>query len=147
MPSSLLCACAGWSWSNVSNVCLTRARQARVASPPGHVAFIHSTADDESLGAHLRQRADSSAATCPRTRPLNCPGARGDTHCMKPVLNDVHSQLNITTAARIERPENLAELQALVKHAASQGLKISVAGGRHAMGGQQFAEGSLHIDT
>jgi FAD/FMN-containing dehydrogenase len=66
---------------------------------------------------------------------------------MTSVLNDVHSQLNSIRVASIERPQTLAELQAAVRRASSQGLKISVAGGRHAMGGQQFAQGSLHIDT
>jgi FAD/FMN-containing dehydrogenase len=64
-----------------------------------------------------------------------------------PMLNDVHSQLNPTEAARIERPRHLAELQAVVAQARSSGQQISVAGGRHAMGGQQFASGALHIDT
>jgi FAD/FMN-containing dehydrogenase len=66
---------------------------------------------------------------------------------MPTVLNDVHSQLNATTVARIERPRNLAELQAVIARARTNGQQISVAGGRHAMGGQQFASGALHIDT
>ena len=61
--------------------------------------------------------------------------------------NDVHSQLNPTIVARIERPETLAELREAIATARARGLRISVAGGRHAMGGQQFAAGSLHIDT
>jgi FAD/FMN-containing dehydrogenase len=62
-------------------------------------------------------------------------------------LNDVHSRLNSTRVARIERPHRLADLQAAVQSASRQGLKISVAGGRHAMGGQQFAADAVHIDT
>jgi FAD/FMN-containing dehydrogenase len=62
-------------------------------------------------------------------------------------LNDVHSQLNATTVACVERPRTLDELRAAVAHARARRLPISIAGGRHAMGGQQFAEGSLHIDT
>jgi FAD/FMN-containing dehydrogenase len=65
---------------------------------------------------------------------------------MTHVLNDVHSQLNATAVAEIERPRSLAALQAVVRQAGSRNLKISVAGGCHAMGGQQFAAGSLHID-
>jgi len=61
-------------------------------------------------------------------------------------LNDVHSQLNRTTVARIERPQTLAELQAVISAARAQGLCVSIAGGRHAMGGQQFAAGSVHLD-
>ncbi len=66
---------------------------------------------------------------------------------MTSTLNDVHSQLNRTTVARIERPRTLAELQSAIAGARSLGMKISVAGGCHAMGGQQFAGGSVHIDT
>lgn len=66
---------------------------------------------------------------------------------MNLTLNDVHSRLNSTRLARIERPHSLADLQAAVQSASRQGLKISVAGGRHAMGGQQFAADAVHIDT
>lgn len=61
-------------------------------------------------------------------------------------LNDVHSQLNQTCVARIERPQSRAQLVAILGNARREKLKISIAGGRHAMGGQQFARGSTHID-
>jgi FAD/FMN-containing dehydrogenase len=62
------------------------------------------------------------------------------------VLNDVHSQLNPTRVARIERPQSRADLREVLSIARRDGLKLSVAGGRHAMGGQQFAADSLHLD-
>ncbi len=62
------------------------------------------------------------------------------------VLNDIHSKLNATRVAKIARPRSLAELQDAIGEAAREGLAVSVAGGRHSMGGQQFAEGALHID-
>ena len=62
-------------------------------------------------------------------------------------VNDVHSQLNRTQVDAIIRPERIEELQAAVVQARAQGQAISVAGGRHAMGGQQFAEGALLVDT
>ena len=65
---------------------------------------------------------------------------------MSTELNDVHSQLNATTVARIEHPQSLADIQAIVSRARAGGMHISVAGGRHAMGGQQFSPGSIHID-
>lgn len=65
---------------------------------------------------------------------------------MKHVLNDVHSQLNATEAAQIVSPQTLAELQTVIGKARQSGLRISVAGGRHAMGGQQFVTNGLHID-
>jgi FAD/FMN-containing dehydrogenase len=65
---------------------------------------------------------------------------------MKPILNDVHSQLNPTRVAAVERPESKQALQEFVWRARREGLKISVAGGCHAMGGQQFATDGVHID-
>ena len=61
-------------------------------------------------------------------------------------LNDVHSALNSTTVWRVEVPTTLAELCATVRQAEAANQKISVAGGKHAMGGQQFLSASLHID-
>ena len=66
---------------------------------------------------------------------------------MPHVLNDVHSQLNATSVAQCERPKNLTELREIVRRTRAQGRHISVAGGRHAMGGQQFSTDSVHIDT
>ena len=63
------------------------------------------------------------------------------------VVNDVHSQLNRTRVGAIVRPRSVEELQAAVAHARSQGIPVSVAGGRHAMGGQQFCEAGLLLDT
>lgn len=59
-------------------------------------------------------------------------------------LNDVHSRLNATRVARIERPRDADELVSLV---CSGSDPISIAGGRHAMGGQQFGTDTLHLDT
>jgi FAD/FMN-containing dehydrogenase len=64
-----------------------------------------------------------------------------------PLLNDVHSALNPTDVACIERPATVGELQELVRASARASRPLSCAGGRHAMGGQQFAHGELHIDT
>ena len=63
------------------------------------------------------------------------------------LLNDVHSQLNPTRVARVEQPTKLADLQAIVVSAREMQQHISSAGGRHAMGGQQFAADTVHIDT
>jgi FAD/FMN-containing dehydrogenase len=61
-------------------------------------------------------------------------------------VNDVHSRLNATRVAGIIAPRDLDELVAAVKDAAARRLPVAVAGGRHAMGGQQFCEGGLLID-
>ncbi len=65
---------------------------------------------------------------------------------MSILLNDVHSQLNPTSVADVIRPACLEELCGAVNTARRRGLKISVSGGRHAMGGQQFGADTLHID-
>jgi len=65
---------------------------------------------------------------------------------MSVLLNDVHSMLNAVWVGEIVQPTSLAEIQAAVCAARERGLKISIAGGRHAMGGQQFAAGALHLD-
>jgi len=63
------------------------------------------------------------------------------------IVNDIHSQLNETRVATVVRPCNVGELTTTVARAIADGNSISIAGGRHAMGGQQFAEDSVLIDT
>ena len=63
------------------------------------------------------------------------------------LVNDVHSQLNATRVAAIVRPSSVDELAAAVAHARAMERAVAVAGGRHAMGGQQFAEDALLVDT
>lgn len=64
-----------------------------------------------------------------------------------PVLNDVHSRLNPTHVRRVARPTDLSSLQELVRAAARDGDRLSIGGGRHAMGAQQFAGNEIHVDT
>jgi len=42
--------------------------------------------------------------------------------------------------------ESVPQLQQIVRSAAATGQQISIAGGRHAMGGQQFGQGTLLLD-
>lgn len=63
------------------------------------------------------------------------------------VLNDIHSKLNATRVARVVPVDSLAALRAAVLDARSTGEAISIAGGRHAMGGQQFGARTVHLDT
>lgn len=60
--------------------------------------------------------------------------------------NDVHSQLNRTRVAAVIRPSTVAELQAAVRLARHKGVPVSVCGGRHSMGGQQFCSRGLLLD-
>lgn len=66
---------------------------------------------------------------------------------MTAIVNDVHSQLNETRVAEIVRPASLDSLTGAVARASGDGLGLAVAGGRHAMGGQQFCTGGLLVDT
>jgi FAD/FMN-containing dehydrogenase len=63
------------------------------------------------------------------------------------VVNDVHSQLNATRVAQIVRPRSLDDLSHTVTTTRDAGGHLSIAGGRHAMGGQQFASGATLVDT
>lgn len=62
-------------------------------------------------------------------------------------VNDMQSELNRTTVRSIVKPGSLEELQQAVRTAARNGEFISVAGGRHAMGTQQFGTDTVLIDT
>ncbi len=64
-----------------------------------------------------------------------------------PIVNDVHSQLNETAMRRVVRPGAAAELQRAVAEVREEGGSLSVAGGRHAMGGQQFLDGGVLLDA
>ncbi|HKC65639.1 MAG TPA: FAD-binding oxidoreductase, partial [Pyrinomonadaceae bacterium] len=61
-------------------------------------------------------------------------------------VNDIHSQLNRTHVSAVLQPRSVEDLQAIVRKARRAGRCISIAGGRHAMGGQQFGEGALLLD-
>src|SRR5438093_2103595 len=63
------------------------------------------------------------------------------------LVNDIHSRLNATRVAEIVKPPDVADVCAAIARARSAGRSVSIAGGRHAMGGQQFGEAALLIDT
>ena len=63
------------------------------------------------------------------------------------VVNDVHPQLTATRVAAIVQPRTIDELCEAVRDAQRSGRAVSIAGGRHAMGGQQFGESALLVDT
>src|ERR1700680_4649830 len=62
------------------------------------------------------------------------------------LVNDIHSQLNSTRVLEILEPRSLEDVQSLIRSARKDRKVISVAGGRHAMGGQQFGTDTLLID-
>jgi len=59
-------------------------------------------------------------------------------------VNDVHSQLNESELAKVVAVDSLDAIRAAV---AGTDLPVAIAGGRHAMGGQQFCAGGLLLDT
>src|SRR5688500_13359439 len=62
-------------------------------------------------------------------------------------VNDLHSRLNPTVVDRIVDVRSADDAQAAILAAAAAGKAICVSGGRHAMGGQQFAQGGVLLDT
>jgi FAD/FMN-containing dehydrogenase len=61
-------------------------------------------------------------------------------------VNDIHSQLNPTRVHRMIRPQSLEGIQEAVRSARGEGRPISIAGGMHAMGGQQFGTDTTLLD-
>ena len=64
-----------------------------------------------------------------------------------PTVNDIHSQLNETTMRRVVRPRTAAEVRQAIATVREEGTGLSMAGGRHAMGGQQFLDGGVLLDA
>lgn len=62
------------------------------------------------------------------------------------VLNDIHSKLNATRVAGVARPRGPDELVESLREAGRQSRAISISGGRHSMGGQQFGTDTLNLD-
>ena len=63
------------------------------------------------------------------------------------LVNDVHSRLNPTRVARIVQVRATDDARAAILAARDANLPVCVSGGRHAMGGQQFATGAVLLDT
>jgi FAD/FMN-containing dehydrogenase len=88
------------------------------------------------------------AACVARPLPVRSPYASAiPDHETATLVNDIHSQLNATRVAAIVKPSSVAELQAAIAEARATRRSVSIAGGRHAMGGQQFGDASVLIDT
>jgi FAD/FMN-containing dehydrogenase len=62
------------------------------------------------------------------------------------IVNDIHSQLNPTRVRNVVSVGSAADLQRALRGAAAAKHVISIAGGRHAMGAQQFAADSTLLD-
>lgn len=76
--------------------------------------------------------------------PLNFPAQanpRGEW------VNDVHAQLNRTRMRAVLQPDSEAALRHILQEARRCGRPVIAAGGRHSMGGQQFVEDGVLVDT
>jgi FAD/FMN-containing dehydrogenase len=73
-------------------------------------------------------------------------GSRPPAKSTGVLVNDVHSQLNPTRVDRIVRIDSVPALQETLSMARRRGRSVSISGGRHAMGSQQFGTGSILLD-
>ena len=62
------------------------------------------------------------------------------------IVNDIHSQINETRVHELRNPRSIRDVQAAVRQAHRQGRAVSIAGGRHAIGGQQFGSDTILLD-
>ena len=63
------------------------------------------------------------------------------------VVNDVHSRLNRTVVDHVVTVRSTADARNAILDAGKANKPVCVSGGRHAMGGQQFAHGGVLLDT
>ena len=65
---------------------------------------------------------------------------------MSIVVNDIHSELNEATMREHVDVRAVDDVQRAIRRAADEDLAVAIAGGRHAMGGQQFCADGLLLD-
>ena len=58
-------------------------------------------------------------------------------------VNDIHSKLNAVDVQRVITTGSISEVQQAIAVVRDAGGNLSIAGGRHAMGGQQFLAGGV----
>ncbi len=66
---------------------------------------------------------------------------------MSVLVNDVHARLNEVSVSDVVEVDGLEAIRRAVARSADEGLSLAIAGGRHAMGGQQFCSDGLLLDT
>ena len=90
----------------------------------------------------LTRREFLEAGTAIALAPYGC----GERSAPGVVVNDIHSQLNATRVHRVVQPASADAVVQLVRSATQEGRALSIAGGRHAMGGQQFGSDTTLVD-
>ena len=63
-----------------------------------------------------------------------------------PEVNDVQSRVNRTEVHSIVTPGSKVEIHQALEQAMQLDVPVSIAGGRHSMGGQQFGSGTMLLD-
>ncbi len=63
------------------------------------------------------------------------------------LVNDIHSQLNPTQVTDVVSTDSIEAIREIVREARRGGRALSIAGGRHAMGAQQFGTDTVLVDT
>ena len=63
------------------------------------------------------------------------------------IVNDLHSGLNASDVAEVIPVDSIEAIRAGIARARMLGVPVAVAGGRYAMGGQQFCAGGVVLDT
>jgi FAD/FMN-containing dehydrogenase len=61
-------------------------------------------------------------------------------------VKDIHAGLSPARVVRIEHVESVDDVQRALARARDESLAVSIAGGHHAMGGQQFCDGGVLLD-
>lgn len=70
-----------------------------------------------------------------------------ETRSSGTLLNDVHSRLNPTSVHEVIVVRSVEDIRHAIARAKRERRALSIAGGRHAMGAQQFGTNTLHLDT
>lgn len=73
--------------------------------------------------------------------------AREHRKSMAVLVNDIHSRLNATQVAAVIEIDSIEATQHAVCRTRASGGTLAVAGGHHAMGGQQFVTGGTLLDA
>src|SRR5262249_56432035 len=92
-----------------------------------------------SIEALFEQQALDTAAPPQTSAPPLVPGG---VEPASNLVNDTHSQLNATRVDRVVAVGSEAALAAEIAAARREGKPVCIAGGRHAIGGQQLATGA-----
>ena len=61
-------------------------------------------------------------------------------------VNDIHARLNSTPVREVADIRSVEDVERALERAARRGIPVAMAGGRHAVGGQQFVTDGMVLD-